>query len=86
MPKFDGIDDRLTIKARFAPQDKSNLRDGFANLIGRVFTWELGGTSGQDEPYPGQRRWFIAREHYAEIPEECRARWAPQEDLEPLRE
>lgn len=51
-------------------------------LIGKEFTFEWAGTGDADEPYPGQTRWMIDRQHDAEIPEECRARWMPAEDIE----
>jgi hypothetical protein len=69
------------ILARFEPKNRKTLRPCMTPLIGRVFEYEWMGTSEDDEPYPGQTRWAITRKHDAEIPDECRGRWCPREDL-----
>lgn len=70
------------IKARFEPKNRETLRPCMVELIGREFNWEWVGTSDVDEPFPGQSRWMIERQHDAEIPDECKGRWCPREDLE----
>jgi hypothetical protein len=70
------------IIARFAPKNLETLRPCMVELIGRTFEWEWCGTGNDDETYPGQSRWLMARKHEAEIPDECFGRWVPFEDLE----
>jgi len=70
------------IFARFEPVNLATLRDEVKPLIGRTFIWEWCGVGGEDEPYPGQDRFMIVREHDNNIPEGCRGRWVPLEDLQ----
>lgn len=70
------------ITARFVPKNLETLRECMKPLVGKIFEWEWMGTSDDDEPYPGQTRWLITRKHDPEIPDECKGRWAPFEDLE----
>ncbi len=74
------------IRARFEPKVRETVRECMVPLIGCVFTWEWIGTSDNDEPYPGQSRWWIPREYDNEIPQECRGLWCPREDLTILAE
>jgi hypothetical protein len=63
------------------PRIRDNLRDCVKPLIGRTFEFEWVGISEDDEPYPGQSRWWISRKHDTEIPDECKGLWLPGEDL-----
>ena len=69
------------VPAIFEPKRKDDLREGMIPLIGKTFKWEFIGVSDDDEPYAGQSRWWISREHDADIPDECRGRWLPREDI-----
>lgn len=71
------------VVAKFQPKKLETLRPCMVSLIGKTFTWNYAGISDDNEAFPGQTRWMIAREHDAEIPDECKGRWAPEEDLEP---
>jgi len=72
---------RKTHLARFDPKDRKTLRPCMIPLIGRTFEFDFAGTSDDDEPFPGQTRWMISRKHDPEIPDECKGRWFPFEDL-----
>lgn len=71
------------ILARFEPKNRETLRPCMVPLIGRIFEWEWMGTSMANEDYPGQTRWMITRKHDPEIPDKCKGRWCPYEDLVP---
>jgi hypothetical protein len=63
------------IMARFVPKRIDDLRPEMAPFIGATCEWSFSGTSGDDEPFPGQWRW-------TPLPEEWGFWWAPDEDLE----
>ncbi len=70
------------LRARFQPKDTATLKPFMHSQIGKVYNWDYAGMSDDDEAFPGQTRWMPAREHDTEMPEECRGRWVPEEDLE----
>ena len=76
--KYDGPWKR---RGRFEPRIMETLRPVVRPLIGRVFCFEYAGTSGDDEPYPGQTRWVVSRQHDAELEPEQRCWWLPAEDI-----
>lgn len=72
--------------ARFNPKNLETLRPCMVPLIGRVFNFDFAGTGASDEPYPGQHRWTFSLEHYGELPNDCKGKWSPNEDLDPVSE
>ena len=78
---FDAAAPRTRV-ARFVPLRTDDLRPGLADHIGKVFTFEYGGTHGDDEPFPGQRIWLFARKHDEDLGPANAARWVPDQDLQ----
>jgi hypothetical protein len=69
------------MKALFLPKNLNTLRFCMYPLIGKTFDWVPAGRGGDDEPYPGQARWYMDQKHDAEIPEDAIGFWVPDEDL-----
>jgi hypothetical protein len=67
--------------AVFRPKRMDDLRPGIERIIGKVFVFDYAGTSNEDEPSPGQRRWQFSRQHDSFLGEFA-ALWVPEEDLE----
>src|SRR6266403_45293 len=68
------------IRGIFSPVRRDDLKEEMVPLIGKSMLWEYGGTSCDDDPYPGQMRYLIWPD--AALPKELFYRWAPLEDIE----
>lgn len=66
----------------FQPKIMDTLRPQMQTLIGHEFDLDYAGTSDDDEPYPGQTRWMIARNHDADLGSDQIGRWIPEEDIQ----
>jgi hypothetical protein len=62
--------------AEFRPKKLDDLKPKMHALIGVHALWYCVGTSGADEPYPGQTRWMTRDERFD-------GKWVPAEDLKP---
>jgi hypothetical protein len=61
--------------AYFRPKDRDTLRPEIKPLWGELIEWWMGGVSGKDEDFPGQRRWHTSDERFDGL-------WVPDQDLE----
>jgi hypothetical protein len=68
-------------RAIVKPKRLDTLKLHARAVVGRTFDFDFAGTSDDDESYPGQHRWMIARKHDHEIPLELIGCWFPDEDL-----
>lgn len=65
----------------FRPKKMDTLRECMLPLIGKTLNLDFMGTGMKDEPYPGQTRWMISRSHDAELSDDQKGRWMPDEDI-----
>lgn len=63
-------------EATFQPKRTDNIRAELKPMIGQRAKWHRVGTSGDDEPYPGQTRWMTMDMRF-------HLYWVPEEDLNP---
>ena len=67
------------IRGTFNPARRDDLKPEMLPLIGRSMIFEYGGTSNDDEPYPGQMRYLIWPTE--DLPKDVYYRWCPLEDI-----
>lgn len=69
-------------RGTFRPKRTDDLRSEVVPLIGRTFLLMYAGIGDHDEAYPGQTRWMIHYAHDAELTDEERGWWMPEQDIE----
>ena len=70
----------------FRPKKIESVRECMLPLIGKQFEFEYAGTSDDDEMFPGQTRWVVARKHDPELDDDQIGRWLPDEDIESVNQ
>lgn len=70
------------IRATFNPLRRDDIRPHMQTLIGKTAIWVCLGVSGDEEPYPGQKRYCLDSDDDPKLA----AFWSPECDFSDIEE